>query len=170
MVIPHEPTYSLPNHNTCKQDESFVLAYVLRVCFKSCSALLLAVAGHNVSPTERLRGPYYTKPEGAKTFLNHLAIAASPSTRDFISRMSSCRTFWSISTTSRMATSPCFTTAAGSALASSRRTPGGDVRLFWIKRRDLIRFGNNWQQKIGNALSRLAIPPERYPEYSFLRS
>src|ERR1039458_5394548 len=53
MVIPHEPTYSLPSHNTCKQDESFVLASVLRVCFKSCSVLLLAVAGHNVSPTER---------------------------------------------------------------------------------------------------------------------
>jgi hypothetical protein len=46
----------------------------------------------------------------------------------------------------------------------------GNVRLFWIKRRDLVRFGNDWQEKIGNALSRLAIPPERYAEYPFLRS
>jgi len=46
----------------------------------------------------------------------------------------------------------------------------GYVRLFWIKRRDLIRFGNNWQEKIGNALSRLAIPRETYAEYPFLRS
>ena len=46
----------------------------------------------------------------------------------------------------------------------------GNVRLFWIKRRDLLRFGNDWQEKIGNALSRLAIPPERYAEYPFLRS
>jgi hypothetical protein len=46
----------------------------------------------------------------------------------------------------------------------------GSVRLFWIKRRDLVRFGNDWQEKIGNALSRLAIPPERYAEYPFLRS
>jgi hypothetical protein len=44
-----------------------------------------------------------------------------------------------------------------------------NVRLFWIKRRDLIRFGNDWQAKFGNALARLRIPPERYTEYPFLR-
>ena len=47
---------------------------------------------------------------------------------------------------------------------------GGHVRLYWIKRRDLMRFCNDWQQKIGNALARLAIPPESYAEYPFLRS
>ena len=47
--------------------------------------------------------------------------------------------------------------------------PDGHVRLFWIKRRDLMRFGNDWQAKFGNALLRLRIPPERYAEYSFLR-
>jgi hypothetical protein len=46
----------------------------------------------------------------------------------------------------------------------------GNVRLFWIKRRDLARFGNDWQEKLGKALSRFAIPPERYAEYPFLRS
>jgi hypothetical protein len=47
---------------------------------------------------------------------------------------------------------------------------GGNVRLFWIKRRDLVRFGNDWQVKLANAITRLAIPPERYAEYPFLRS
>ena len=46
----------------------------------------------------------------------------------------------------------------------------GDVRLFWIKHRDLMRFGNDWQVKLANALARLAIPPERYAEYPFLGS
>lgn len=48
--------------------------------------------------------------------------------------------------------------------------PGGDVRLFWIKRRDLMRFGNAWQDKLASAFAHAAIPPERYPEYPFLRS
>jgi len=46
----------------------------------------------------------------------------------------------------------------------------GRVRLFWIKRRDLLRFGNAWEEKIGNALARLAIPAERYVDYPFLRN
>jgi len=33
----------------------------------------------------------------------------------------------------------------------------GNVRLFWIKRRDLLRFGNAWQAKLSNALSAAAI-------------
>ena len=45
---------------------------------------------------------------------------------------------------------------------------GGDVRLFWIKRRDLMRFGHDLQDKVIDALGRFAIPPERYPEYPFL--
>lgn len=45
----------------------------------------------------------------------------------------------------------------------------GNVRLFWIKRRDMVRFGNQWQAKFGNPLARLGIPPERYAEYPFLR-
>jgi hypothetical protein len=45
----------------------------------------------------------------------------------------------------------------------------GNVRLYWIKRRDLSRFGNDWQQKVIGALQRLAIPHERYTEYRFLR-
>jgi hypothetical protein len=44
------------------------------------------------------------------------------------------------------------------------------VRLFWIKRRNLLRFGNDWQAKLASALSRLAIPRESYAEYPFLRS
>jgi hypothetical protein len=41
---------------------------------------------------------------------------------------------------------------------------GDDVRLFWIKLGDLKRFGNDWQEKIGGALARFAIPPERYAD------
>ena len=44
----------------------------------------------------------------------------------------------------------------------------GCVRLFWIKRRDLLRFGNDWQGKVIEALQSIAIPPERYGEYPFL--
>jgi hypothetical protein len=40
----------------------------------------------------------------------------------------------------------------------------GDVRLFWMKLSDLKSFGNDWQEKIGGALARLAIPPECYAE------
>jgi hypothetical protein len=47
---------------------------------------------------------------------------------------------------------------------------GGSVRLFWIKRRDILRFGNAWQQKVINALRSVAIPPERYTDYPFLSS
>ncbi len=45
----------------------------------------------------------------------------------------------------------------------------GNVRLFWIKRRDLVRFGNSWQAKLGEAVSRVGIPLERYAEFPFLR-
>ena len=46
----------------------------------------------------------------------------------------------------------------------------GNVRLFWIKRRDLQRFGNDWQQKVIDALLGAAIPSEAYADYPFLRS
>ena len=46
---------------------------------------------------------------------------------------------------------------------------GGDVRLFWIKLRDLMRFGHDWQAKVANALESIAIPAEHYPDYPFLR-
>jgi len=45
----------------------------------------------------------------------------------------------------------------------------GNVRLFWIKRRDLLRFGHYWQQRVVEALQRIAIPKDRYAEYPFLR-
>jgi hypothetical protein len=44
----------------------------------------------------------------------------------------------------------------------------GNIRLFWIKRRDLMRFGHDWEQRVIDAFSRLAIPPVRYPDYPFL--
>lgn len=43
------------------------------------------------------------------------------------------------------------------------------IRLFWIKRRDLTRFGQKWQAKVVDALIGAAIPRERYGEYPFLR-
>lgn len=46
----------------------------------------------------------------------------------------------------------------------------GIVRLFWIKGRDLLRFGRAWQAKLAASSARLAIPPERYTEYSVLRA
>lgn len=45
----------------------------------------------------------------------------------------------------------------------------GNVRLFWIKRRDVFRFGHYWQRRLLEALQRIAIPPERYGDYPFLR-
>lgn len=45
-----------------------------------------------------------------------------------------------------------------------------NVRLFWIKRRDLLRFGHYWQRKLVESLKRIAIPPERYAEYPHLRA
>jgi hypothetical protein len=52
-----------------------------------------------------------------------------------------------------------------------KQTDGeGVVRLFWIKRRDLMRFSSAWQAKVAGTLRSLAIPPERYPEYPFLSS
>ena len=45
---------------------------------------------------------------------------------------------------------------------------GGDVRLFWIKLRDLMRFRHDWQAKVASALESIAIPPDRYAEYPFL--
>ena len=49
------------------------------------------------------------------------------------------------------------------------RDAKGNVRLFWIKRRDLLRFANAWGEKVNNILARLAILPETYPDYPFLR-
>ena len=49
-----------------------------------------------------------------------------------------------------------------------RRLADGNIRLFWIKRRDLMRFGHDWEQRVIDAFSRLAIPPVRYPDYPFL--
>ena len=46
----------------------------------------------------------------------------------------------------------------------------GDVRLFWIKRRDLMRFGHAWEETVISAFAAAAIPPERYREYPFLRA
>jgi hypothetical protein len=46
--------------------------------------------------------------------------------------------------------------------------PDGHVRLYWIKRRDLLRLGKDWQEKVIEALLRSAIPPENYPQYPFL--
>jgi hypothetical protein len=45
-----------------------------------------------------------------------------------------------------------------------------DVRLFWIKLSDLTRLGNVCQEKAASAFTAAAIPPERYPEYPFLRA
>ena len=45
----------------------------------------------------------------------------------------------------------------------------GNIRLFWIKRRDLMRFGNKWQATFGRAIADIAIPSEDYPQYPFLR-
>ena len=50
-----------------------------------------------------------------------------------------------------------------------RTDAAGSIRLFWIKRRDLARFGNVWQEKVIDALRRIAIPPDQYPRYPFLR-
>jgi hypothetical protein len=50
-----------------------------------------------------------------------------------------------------------------------KKTDGdGNVRLFWVKRRDLMRLGYEWQDKVIDALRRFAISPERYAEYPFL--
>jgi hypothetical protein len=46
--------------------------------------------------------------------------------------------------------------------------PDGHVRLYWIKRRDLLRYSHDWQEKVIDALRRNAIPPENYPQYPFL--
>jgi hypothetical protein len=45
----------------------------------------------------------------------------------------------------------------------------GNIHLFWIKRRDLLRLGRDWQRRLSEALQRIAIPPERYAEYPDLR-
>jgi hypothetical protein len=45
----------------------------------------------------------------------------------------------------------------------------GNTSLFWIKRRDLAKFGNDWQEQVIGTLQRMAIPPDRYAEYPFLR-
>jgi hypothetical protein len=46
----------------------------------------------------------------------------------------------------------------------------GNVRLFWIKRRDLARFVNNWGARVVTALESVAIPHASYAEYPFLRN
>jgi hypothetical protein len=46
----------------------------------------------------------------------------------------------------------------------------GMVRLFWIKRRDLMRFSHDWQEKVITAFRRISIPPEHYAKYPFLHS
>jgi hypothetical protein len=46
----------------------------------------------------------------------------------------------------------------------------GRVHLFWIKRRDLLRFANHWEDKVTTALQAGAIPPEKYGDYSFLHA
>lgn len=48
--------------------------------------------------------------------------------------------------------------------------PVGRVHLFWIKRRDLMRFGNQWQAKLSHAFADIAIPREDYRHYPFLRA
>jgi hypothetical protein len=47
--------------------------------------------------------------------------------------------------------------------------PDGSVHLYWIKRRDLTRFGNEWQAKVSLRLANLAIPREDYSQFPFLR-
>jgi hypothetical protein len=54
-------------------------------------------------------------------------------------------------------------------LGFKKTTADGRVLLFWIKRRDLIRFGNKWQATFGRAIADIAIPSEDYPQYPFLR-
>ena len=49
-----------------------------------------------------------------------------------------------------------------------KTTDTGNVRLFWIKRRDLLRFGGHWQGKVIDALRSIAIPPEDYRLHPFL--
>jgi hypothetical protein len=44
----------------------------------------------------------------------------------------------------------------------------GKARLFWIKRRDLFRFGHVWQEKVVAALQAISIPPEEYGRYPLL--
>lgn len=47
--------------------------------------------------------------------------------------------------------------------------PAGNIHLSWMKRRDIVRFGNRWQPVIIDALRSAAIPAERYRDYPFLR-
>jgi hypothetical protein len=56
----------------------------------------------------------------------------------------------------------------GIGIGFKRTDAKGHVRLFWIKRRDLLPFGNNWQKRVIHALRRIAIPPEDYALYPFL--
>ena len=46
---------------------------------------------------------------------------------------------------------------------------GGDPRLSWIKLTDLMRFVRCWGPKVMSALASLAIPPERYADFSVLQ-
>jgi hypothetical protein len=47
--------------------------------------------------------------------------------------------------------------------------PEGRGRRFWIKRRDLLRSGDPWSEKLVDALGRVAVPPRNDPAYTFLR-
>ena len=47
---------------------------------------------------------------------------------------------------------------------------GGIIHLFWMKRSDLMRLGNDWQRKLIPVLQRVAISPDRYADYPFLRN
>jgi hypothetical protein len=49
-----------------------------------------------------------------------------------------------------------------------KATEAGKVRLYWIKRRDLLCFGSDLQEKVIDALRSIAIPAEDYRLYPFL--
>ena len=46
--------------------------------------------------------------------------------------------------------------------------PNGKVQLFWVRLRDLVHFISSWQTQVVAAMSRDAIPEERYVDYPFL--
>jgi len=64
----------------------------------------------------------------------------------------------------------CCTTVVRIGIGFKKTDPEGGVHLFWIKRRDLTRFGHHWQEKVIKALQAAAIPQERYGDYPFLRA
>lgn len=76
--------------------------------------------------------------------------------RDFMSGTSSCRNISKRSAISRTATSPRSIAGRTIGIGFKQTDAGGNVRLFWVKRRDLRRFGNAWQEKVIDALRRIA--------------